>query len=377
MRKFVFCSALLIGSIAGTATGQESPPAAPADSTADPFLWLEELNGPRALDWVKAENAKTLSVLQADPHFASLYSEALAIGQAEDRIPYPTLINGRIYNFWRDSVHVRGIWRTTSLADYAQTSPSWTTVLDLDALATAEGQNWIWKGANCDSPSRQRCLIWLSDGGEDAATMREFDLVSGQFVADGFMLPRGKQGAAWASEDTLLVSREWMPGDLTASGYPFIVKSLARGMPLSSAIEVYRGTATDVSAYPFAMSDGQGHRALGVRRGLSFFESEWRLSTPSGLRQIDMPHKALDHHQGRSGGPAARPQIRGEARRHGASVPVLRSTAGRPWRQRRRRGNGAHERARAHLLHAKAHGMTVVLCQLTPEQSLAQHTSGP
>jgi len=292
MRKLLFSTALLMGGVVGTASGQGPTSAAPADSVADPYLWLEELNGPRALEWVKEQNARTLGVLQADPHFAGFYAQALKLGEAADRIPYPRIINGRIYNFWQDSSHVRGVWRTTTLADYAKAQPAWTTVLDLDTLATAEKQNWIWHGADCDSPSRQRCLLSLSDGGEDAVTMREFDLASGQFVPDGFVLPRGKQDVAWASEDTLLVSREWAPGDLTTSGYPFIVKALARGQLLSGATELYRGTTSDVSTSPFVMTDGQGHRALGVVRGVSFFESEQRLFTPAGLRQLDMPRKA-------------------------------------------------------------------------------------
>ena len=263
-----------------------------APAAPDPYLWLEELNGPKALDWVKAENAKTLAVLQGDSRFAGFYAQALAIGQAEDRIPYPDLISGRVFNFWQDSVHVRGIWRSTTLAEYAKAAPAWTTVLDLDALATSEGKNWIWHGADCDSPSRQRCLLDLSEGGEDAGTVREFDLGTGRFVPGGFELPRGKQSAAWASEDTLLVSREWAPGEVTTSGYAYIIKSLARGMPLASATEIYRGTPSDVGASPFAMTDGQGHRALGVARDLSFFESEKRLLTPAGLRQLDMPRKA-------------------------------------------------------------------------------------
>ncbi len=281
----------VMGTLALTVCATTTAAAQTASGGVDPFLWLEELEGPRALKWVKAENAKTLGVLQKDPRFAGFYAEALEIGEAKDRIPFPTIINGRVYNFWQDEKHVRGIWRATTIADYANAEPAWTTVLDLDALATAEGKNWIWQGADCDSPSRQRCLISLSEGGEDAATIREFDLAAGRFVQGGFTLPRGKQGAAWASEDTLLVAREWTPGDLTASGYPFIVKSLTRGTPLSNAAEIYRGTAADVWGFPFAFSDGEGHRALGVNRGVSFFESENRLITPTGLKQLDLPRK--------------------------------------------------------------------------------------
>jgi prolyl oligopeptidase len=287
MRRLLLCGTVLLTGLAGGVAAQDT-----SSAPADPFLWLEELEGPRALEWARAENARALAVLQKDPHFDRFYADAVAIGQAEDRIPIPSIINGQAYNFWQDKDHVRGIWRATSLADYASASPAWATVLDLDAVAAAEGKNWVWQGADCDSPSRTRCLLYLSDGGEDASTVREFDLTTGRFVEDGFTLPRGKQNVAWASEDTLLVAREWQPGDVTASGYAYIVKSLARGMPLSSATELFRGTTADVSVSPFAITDGQGHRALGVTRGLSFFESENHLLTPSGLRQLGIPRKA-------------------------------------------------------------------------------------
>ena len=136
-----------------------------AVAPADPFLWLEDVSSPRAMAWVKAENAKTLAVLQRDPRFAGADADALAVGQSHDRIPPPDIITGRVYNFWQDADHVRGIWRSTTIADYANSAPAWTTVLDLDALATAENKNWVWQGADCDSPSRDRCLISLSDGG--------------------------------------------------------------------------------------------------------------------------------------------------------------------------------------------------------------------
>ncbi|HEX5004467.1 MAG TPA: prolyl oligopeptidase family serine peptidase [Gemmatimonadales bacterium] len=293
MKNFFWSLALLSAGVATGAVAQQAAtaPRAAAD-TSDPFVWLEELNGPRALDWVKAENARTLAVLQEDPHFQRLYDQAVAIGEAEDRIPYPSIINGRVYNFWQDRAHVRGIWRTTTLADYAGATPSWTTVLDIDTLAAAEGENWVWQGADCDSPSGRRCLIYLSVGGEDASTIREFDLATGEFVAGGFTLPRGKQSVEWVTDDTLLVAREWVAGELTASGYAYVVKKLPRGVPLAGAVEVFRGEPSDVSAGPFLLTDGQGQRAVGVRRGVSFFESERRLFTPAGLLPLNMPLKS-------------------------------------------------------------------------------------
>jgi prolyl oligopeptidase len=283
VRSRIFTLVALVAGIIG---------AAPFAGTLDPFLWLENVNGARAMAWVKAENAKTLAVLQHDPHFAPFRATALALTQSQTRIPTPEVIDGQVYNFWQDAKHVRGIWRTSTIASYAQHTPPWKTVLDLDALAKSEGKNWVWQGNDCDSPSGTRCLISLSEGGEDASTIREFDLTSGTFVDGGFVLPRAKQTTAWADDDTLLVARPWEPTDVTASGYSYIVKTLKRGQALADAVELTRGTPSDVDTAPVDMHDGQGHRVLAVRRAVSFFESRTALVTPSGLRQLDLPLKS-------------------------------------------------------------------------------------
>jgi prolyl oligopeptidase len=260
--------------------------------TTDHWTWLEELEGEKALAWARAENAKTLGVLQKDRRFQEFYDEALQIFEAKDRIPTPNLVAGRVYNFWRDQDHVRGLWRMTTLADYANAEPTWQTVLDLDALAKAEGKNWVWAGADCDSPSRTRCLVQLSEGGEDAVTVREFDLGTSAFADGGFVLPRGKQSSTWITDDSLLVAREWAPGELTASGYPYIVKTLARGQPLEQAHEVFRGTKDEMSAGGFQLLDGDGHRVVGLSRQRSFFVADWMIRTPSGYRTLAVPGKS-------------------------------------------------------------------------------------
>jgi prolyl oligopeptidase len=223
---------------------------------------------------------------------------ALAVGLmllgrvALSAAPLPEIINGAVYNFWQDADHVRGIWRTTTIADYVSATPSWTTVLDLDALASTEKKNWVWEGADCDSPSTTRCLIFLSDGGADATTVREFDLTTERFVDDGFVLPNGKQNVAWADENTLLVAREWTPGDLTRSSYPYIVKRVTRGQPLTEAADVFAGTKDDVRAGPFELRDGSGHRVLFIDEGTSFFDHRSFVVTSAGVEPIAMPAKA-------------------------------------------------------------------------------------
>ena len=277
-------AALIVGTVAASAET--------ASGRDDPFAWLEELDSERAMAWVAAENARTATVLEQDPRYASLLAEALRIADAKDRIPEPQFIGGEILNFWQDADRMRGIWRRTSLADYRAAAPAWATVLDLDALAATEKANWFWSGSDCEEPAERRCMIRLSDGGEDAVALREFDLGSARFVAGGFSLPRGKQTSAWESGDSMLVSREWAPGELTRSGYPFIVKRIRRGQPLSAAVEVFRGTAADVGVSPLALNDGAGHRALIIRRSLSFFEAEHHLVGPKGAIKLSLPVKA-------------------------------------------------------------------------------------
>jgi len=272
--------------------GVTKTPAA-VDAGADPFLWLEDVHGERALEWVKTENAKTLAVLENDPVYGGVNADALKLAQAEDRIPTPAFIHDDVYNFWQDETHVRGVWRRTTQADYAAAAPAWTTVLDLDALAKSENANWVWEGADCSLPAERRCLIALSDGGEDAVTVREFDVTSGAFVSDGFTLPHGKQRYAWEDENSLLVSREWKPGELTASGYPFVVKRVKRGEPLADAVEIFRGSASDggYGVSPLAFDDGQGNHALVLDRPLSTFTAEYYLITPHGPAKLDLPLK--------------------------------------------------------------------------------------
>ncbi|HEX4738301.1 MAG TPA: prolyl oligopeptidase family serine peptidase [Allosphingosinicella sp.] len=289
----LFLASLLATAAATMTAASAQPPAAPA-AADDPYIWLEDPSGPRVMDWVNAHNAKAQAVLEADPRYQAYYNEALDIAQAKDRIPFGRFLGGQIYNFWQDADHVRGVLRRTSLADYQSAQPAWQTVLDLDALSASEKANWVYKGTNCIRPAERRCLIDLSDGGEDAVTVREFDLPSGKFVEDGFVLPKGKQRIAWEDENTLLVSREWAPGDLGRTGYPFIVKRLKRGQPLSAAVEVFRGGADDggYGVTPYVLRDAENRTLSVVDRPLDTFRSETYILGPKGAQRVAIPAKA-------------------------------------------------------------------------------------
>ena len=280
MKRTTLCLALL-----GLALSSAAEP-------ADPRAWLEEIDSPRALAWVKERDEKTLAGLKSDPRWKDVEADARAVVLAEDRIPWPELRGGRLYNFWQDKTHVRGLWRRTTAAEYRKAQPRWETVLDLDALAAAEKENWVWKGANCLQPEQTRCLLTLSLGGGDAAVVREFDAAAKAFVAGGFSLPEAKSDVSWYDADALLVGTDYGAGTLTKSGYPRIVKLWKRGTPLASARVVFEGRVEDVSVSAWVARRPEG-RLAAIEEGLTFYTSRKLLLAGDGtLSDMPLPESA-------------------------------------------------------------------------------------
>ena len=260
----------------------------------DPYIWLEEARSDEALAWVEAENERTLSVLEADPRFETLKAEALAIYDSEDRIPFVSFRPDGLYNFWQDKDNPKGILRRTTLESYQTDEPEWETVLDVDALAAAEGKEWVYQGSTCLPPALTRCMIALSDGGEDATIMREFDTSTKSFVEGGFALEEKSQGGIqWIDEDTLLVGRDFGEGTLTESEYPFTSRIWRRGTDIADAPEVFRGEPSDVWAGASLLRDASGTvQAMTAFRGVSFHESEYFVSIDDDWIRLDIPKKA-------------------------------------------------------------------------------------
>lgn len=277
------------------------PPHFPRDLTpagvaaADDHLALEQVDGAEAMAFVAEENRKSLAALTGDPRYETFREEALAILTAEDRIPMPSFLGDGIGNFWQDAANPKGVWRRTTLDSYRTASPQWETLLDIDALAKAEGRDWVFKGADCLAPDETRCLINLSDGGKDAVVVREFDTTTKTFLDDGFSLPEGKHRIEWLDRDTLLVATDFGAGTMTESGYPFIVKTLKRGQTLAQAAEVYRGEPGDggygVSPAVYRNKDGQVTAVI-ITRPLDTFRSEtWSVAHDGATTRLALPDR--------------------------------------------------------------------------------------
>jgi prolyl oligopeptidase len=258
---------------------------------ADPHLWLEDVAGEKPLAWARERNAESVKALAESEEFRSLESRILSILDSKERIPMVTKIGERFYNFWRDAAHPKGLWRRTTLAEYKKPDPAWETVIDLDALAADEKENWVWHGAMVLEPADQVCLVSLSRGGADADVVREFDLERKAFVTDGFTLPEAKSRVAWRNENSLFVATDFGPGSLTTSGYPRTVREWQRGTPLAAAPLVFEGQPEDMSVTGYRDLTPGFERDFVVRQK-TFYTSDFFLRRDGRLIKVEKPDDA-------------------------------------------------------------------------------------
>jgi prolyl oligopeptidase len=294
MRTVLSIAIAAVTIIAASATAAPAPKHTSAVATAsDPFAWLEDIHGARAMAWVEKQNARTAARLETDPRFAAFQRQALALLTAADRIPHPGFLGADVDNFWQDNTHIKGLWRRTRFASYNSPRSDWETLIDLDALSKAEGKNWIFKGSSCLPPEDRLCLVRLSDGGGDAVELREYDTGAKAFVSGGFRFASGKQRATWLDSDTILIARDFGPGTLSRSGYPFVVKQVKRGEPAGQAKEIFRGEPAEVSAFAEVLrgSVGQVEHVLLARSVAAFQTRYWLLAGDGRTRALDLPLK--------------------------------------------------------------------------------------
>lgn len=282
LRRFLALAMLSLSPLAAATTPATPPP-------DDPYLWLEEVEGAKPLAWVEAQNKVSLAELTATPGYQALYDRLLAINDSRARIPSVAKRGAFYYNFWQDKTNPRGLWRRTTPEDYRNDNPKWETVLDLDALARDEKQNWVWSAPVPLYPNYDRYLLRLSRGGGDATVVREFDLATKTFVkTQPFDLPEGKNSVTWLDRDTLFVGTNFGPGALTDSGYPRTVKLWRRGTALADAPLVFAGEATDVSVNGYVTNEPGYHREF-IRRAITFYTSETFLHEAGKLTKLELP----------------------------------------------------------------------------------------
>lgn len=238
--------------------------------------------------------ASSQTRLESDPRFESLRKKLLAAFDSPDRLTSFQPQNGYVYDLWEDAKNPKGLWRRASLESYLAKKPEWKILLDIDALAKSEGENWVYSGNN---KFRDRTMVELSRGGKDATVVREFDLATGQFVKDGFVLPEGKHYVTWLDENTLIVGRGDRPEELTESGYPHMMRLWKRGTSFDSATLLTSSDPTDVGTYVYASRDSDDGAARDVikQRTIRFFVNEYSILRGNSFVPVPIPLDAELH----------------------------------------------------------------------------------
>ncbi len=261
-------------------------------SQEDSYLWLEEVEGSKALEFVQAQNKATFDKLSLEKDYQSIYDKSLEIYNSDERIAYPDIKGDYVYNFWQDKEHVRGIWRRCLLADYKQDKFNWETLIDLDEMSKKDDIKWVFKGANGLYPSYNRFLVQLSRGGGDAVFIREFDADKKEFVENGFQMDEAKGYAAYLDENILIVATDFGEGTMTESGYPGQVKIWKRGTDLKDARLIYEGQHTDVGNFIRVVRD-EGKSYAFFRRALTFYTREEFVWMDNKIIKLDVPEDCI------------------------------------------------------------------------------------
>lgn len=266
-----------------------------SENAVDPYLWLEDVEGVEALAWVEQQNAESLAYLEALSTFQPVFDRNLEIYNSDERYASPSLMGDFVYNYWKDANNVRGLWRRTTLENYVSGNIEWSVVLDLDALATEEKEDWVWKGSTCLRPEYRRCLLNLSRGGADAVVVREFDTGTREFFENGYYVAESKSDISWIDEDTVFIGGDFGDGSLTDSGYPRTSRLWDRGDPIEEAKEVFAGEKQDVAVTVYRSWDGENSYDV-VHRVPTFFTAVRYLYADDGEhRKIGIPDDATFH----------------------------------------------------------------------------------
>jgi prolyl oligopeptidase len=268
--------------------------AAPDD---DPYLWLEEIDGARALAFVEQQNRLTLQKF-GGAKFAADRDLMVAIYDRPDNIPFINRRGAFVYNIWKDASNPRGLWRRTTLAEFRGPNPQWNVLLDLDKLSAEENQDWLWAGAQTLSGTDPHAIVSLSRGGSDAVTLREFNIATGAFVPGGFVLPEAKSDCAWLDADTLFLSSAYGEGMATTSGYSRTVRLWRRDTDVNLAPVIFETTPGNLIAFTQVDRTGGTARIWFVER-LDFFNSNLWLGDSTGAKtKLDLPTDAwIEAHQ--------------------------------------------------------------------------------
>jgi prolyl oligopeptidase len=135
--------------------------------------FLEKATGPEALEWARTHTDKTKDYIKNQPLYSDIKANIEKIFYDKNKLISGWIRNGYVYNFWVDDKNPQGLWRRTTLDEYAKDSATWETLIDFDELSKQMGKKVVLKGTHCLTHTSNKFLIGLSFGGNDEFIFKE------------------------------------------------------------------------------------------------------------------------------------------------------------------------------------------------------------
>ena len=236
----------------------------------DPYLYLEDVEKPENIEWVKEQNKVSLDYLTKVDGYQERYDQAYEVLTSKDKLAGPSIEGDFVYNYWQDDAHPRGIWRRMPINNYIDGQKKWEVLLDIDKLSANDNVKWVFKGASISSMEPDLCLLHLSPGGSDAVIIKEFNIATKSFVKDGFMVNEAKTNIQWLDKDHVYIATDFGANSLTKSGYPRILKKWKRGQAIEDAQIMFEADTTDVLVAPDYVKDNDGTEYHFIRKYVDF-----------------------------------------------------------------------------------------------------------
>lgn len=286
MKNLLFLSLFFLALLSGCSGGIKK-----VSDAKDPYMWLEDIESEKALDWVRARNKVSDEAFRNLPLYDTLRGKFLKVFNDKDQIMYPGIAGDYVYNLRQDETNERGLWRRMPLADYINGGDEWEVVLSLDKLSAAENKKWVFHGADWLAPENRYCLLTLSDGGTDESVIREFDAVDKSFVTDGFYVGQSKSSATWIDKDSIVVATDFGPGTMTSSGYPCTARLWKRGSAIEDAVKIAQADTTDMGLFVSGFYSEEQQKVF-ISSKKSFYETDLYLLNRGSTRKIECPADA-------------------------------------------------------------------------------------
>lgn len=247
--------------------------------TNDPFQYLEHLDSTQTSELIQQAHQTTLQDFDT-PQRKAIYHEILHHLHHEKHIPFCQEHHGKMYHFYQDAQHPKGLYRVCTASSYRSGLPEWETIFHVSDFDAILDDDILLAGVSHYVENPQYVLLSLSQNGSDSAYTIEFNLETKSIVTDGFHFPLGKNTVHWRDKDSVWVCPAWDWRQQTQAGYSKQVWLLHRGQSFTEASPILETHQENMMVTAWRYLDAQGAPIDLIEESINFFQKQYYQITP-------------------------------------------------------------------------------------------------